>query len=64
MLKLTFEAAAPREDAPGVKEQIAMMLERLGYRDIRCTEVRVVRPEQLQLACNIRNPVPQKKPPE
>lgn len=58
MLVLQFEAAAPREDAPGVKEQIAMMLEQLGYRDIRCTEVKVLRPEQLQLGCNIRNPAP------
>ena len=49
MLKLTFEAAAPREDALGVKEQIAMMLERLGYRDIRCTEVKVLRPEQMRM---------------
>lgn len=49
MLKLTFEAAAPREDAVGVKEQIAMLLEQLGCRDIRCTEVRVVRPEQIKL---------------
>ena len=49
MLKLTFEAAAPREDAQGVKEQIAMLLERLGYRDIRCVEVKVLRPEQMKL---------------
>lgn len=49
MLKLEFESAAPKEDAQGVKEQIAMMLERLGYRDIRCTEVKVIQPEQLKL---------------
>lgn len=49
MLKLTFEAAVPKEDAVGVKEQIAMLLERLGHRDIRCTEVLVVRPEQMKL---------------
>lgn len=49
MLKLTFEAAAPREDALGVKEQIAMVLEQLGYRDIQCTEVLVVRPEQMKM---------------
>lgn len=49
MLSLTFEARAPREDAPGVKEQIAMVLEQMGYRDIKCTDVKVVRPEQLQM---------------
>lgn len=49
MLILTFEAQAPREDVPGVKEQIAMMLEQLGYWDIRCAEVKVVRPEQMKM---------------
>lgn len=49
MLLLQFEAAAPREDAQGVKEQIAMVLEQMGCRDIRCTEVIVVRPEQMKL---------------
>ena len=49
MLKMSFEAAAPREDAPGVKEQIAMLLEQLGYRDIRCTDVQVIRPEQMKI---------------
>lgn len=50
MLKLVFEAAAPKEDAQGVKEQIAMVLEQMGYRDIRCAEVTVVRPEQIRMS--------------
>ena len=49
MMKLEFEAAAPKEDAVGVKEQVAMMLEQMGYRDIRCTEVKVIQLEQLKL---------------
>lgn len=49
MLRLMFEARAPREDAPGVKEQIAMLLEQLGYRDIHCVKVEVVRAQQMKL---------------
>lgn len=49
MLKMIFEAAAPKEDVVGVKEQIAMLLEQMGCRDIRCTDVQVVRPEQMKL---------------
>lgn len=49
MLKLVFEAAVPREEVIGVKEEVAMMLERLGYRDIRCTEVKVIQPERMKM---------------
>ena len=49
MLKLVFEAMVPEEEAIGVKERIAMVLEQLGYRDIRCVEVNVLRPEQMKI---------------
>ena len=49
MLRLEFEAAAPEEETIGVKERIAMTLEQLGYRDIRCTEAKVIRPEQMRI---------------
>ena len=39
MLVMTFEAIAPVSDTQGVKEWIAMVLEEIGCRDIRCTEV-------------------------
>lgn len=44
-LRLTFEALVPKkgddeQNAQGVKEWIAMILEEHGCRDIRCIEVR------------------------
>lgn len=49
MLTITIKVNAPGWAAQGVKEHLAMLLEQLGYRDIRCTEVKVVRPEQMKL---------------
>lgn len=47
MLFLTFQVNCPVEQVPGVKEAIAMLLEQWG--DVRLTEVREVRPEQLRM---------------
>lgn len=48
-MKLEFEVDAPSEEVQGVKEQIAMMLEQMGYRDIRCVSVKGVWPEQMKM---------------
>lgn len=47
MLIITIEVDAPTGHAIGIKEQLAMMLERYG--DTRVVEVREIAPKQMQM---------------
>lgn len=47
MLIITIEVDAPTGHAIGIKEQLAMMLERYG--DTRVVEVREIVPKQMQM---------------
>lgn len=47
MLRVIIEVNCPRLDAQGVKEQLAMELERFG--DVRVVEVQAVGVEQMRM---------------
>ena len=47
MLIITIEVDAPVGQAIGIKEHLAMLLERYG--DTRVVEVREVKPEQIKM---------------
>lgn len=47
MIRITVEIDAPAEAAQGVKEKLAMDLERFG--GVRVVRVEAVAPEQLQI---------------
>ena len=47
MLILTFQVNCAAWHIPGIKEALAMLLERWG--DVRLIEVREIRPEQIRM---------------
>lgn len=47
MLVISFQVDAPAGRAIGIKEHLAMLLEKYG--DVRCVEVKEIRAEQMSM---------------